>query len=1104
MNVIMFITGHYQFSVRKSGQNMKKSTFNRLFSLVTITTMLLSQPLYMPSVALGANISDFSEDSSSLVSSIEEDYSTSDNSTTEYSVEDQDELGDSASNGSGVGDDILILDDSEKESLESQENQANSEDSSLEASSLGSSLEDEALEASSLGSSLEDDEEELPDDYYEVFPTGLRGDAGPKVESSSSGAGFYKSGINSYNILKSSSLPSYYVTPNLPALRQQSPYGTCWAFSSTALAEISIMKNHPDYSADFSELHLAYFTYNSVVDPLGGTSGDYFTIGAGRETLDMGGSVEAAMNSFARWVGVAEESTADYVKDANTAINPGLDPSLAYSADVAHVVNYYIDLVDKDQSSIDTNKHNNIKQLVHKYGAVTISFAAASSTSGATKSKLYNSKTNAYYNPTYSMHNHSVTIVGWDDNFSKSNFTQTPPGDGAFLIRNSWKNGDGTSVDKNQTYTGYFWMSYYEATLGAKVVAAEFDFTGDYDNNYVYDAGYYNANTTDNKVANVFTAHADGAEFGERIEAVSFETAYSNASYEINVYTDLTNPNNPESGTLSATMTGSNVYAGFYTINLPSPVYVSPGDTFSVVVSLSKPGETPGISEEFQFSSDPAGVSAEKGQSFKYNSKKKTWEDAVTANGSKNYAVKAYTTNATEAESGPTIIDPKSLEFEGLDSDALTMGLKEKVTLKAKVLPEDATNQNVLWTSSDESVVSVSDSGVLTGLSLGTAKITATVEDTDVAKEITVTVVSVTSIEMYRLLDGKKTSVPSQSRRIDSLTFTAVVSTWNDKKYNTGFEWKNYGSAKSPVYAKVSPVGAAKVTVDSDGNLNIAPVNKCTVTFTASSLENPDFTVSKSINFKPYTVSYVLGDGTQNPDNPTYFFVGETKELLAPECNKQDYNFEGWYTDKSFSESSRRDSVLPSDNKNLTFYAKYELSTAILPPVKEEVPELHIVGPDNVAEESYELPAQDTLQLSAVFVTSKDIQEVTSDLTWIIKESSVKGVASIDDKGVLTAAKEGWVKVAAKAATDKSSTGYVESKPVKISVYVPMESAELSKSAVTMAPGASYTVEALLTPAVLGANSGNTVTGKEIGSDVSDSIRWKLLNESDEGYLQLI
>ena len=61
----------------------------------------------------------------------------------------------------------------------------------------------------------------------------------------------------------------------------------------------------------------------------------------------------------------------------------------------------------------------------------------------------------------------------------------------------------------------------------------------------------------------------------------------------------------------------------------------------------------------------------------------------------------------------------------------ITLDLEPDVSFKlsATVLPNDAENKNVIWTSSDESVATVDQTGNVTGVAEGTATITATTED---------------------------------------------------------------------------------------------------------------------------------------------------------------------------------------------------------------------------------------------------------------------------------------------------------------------------------------------------------------------------------------
>jgi len=70
----------------------------------------------------------------------------------------------------------------------------------------------------------------------------------------------------------------------------------------------------------------------------------------------------------------------------------------------------------------------------------------------------------------------------------------------------------------------------------------------------------------------------------------------------------------------------------------------------------------------------------------------------------------------------------------------LTLSYKSKYTLSAAVAPEDAASWKVIWTSSDEAVVKVNETGELTAIGPGNAIITCSMEDKTVLGECAVTV----------------------------------------------------------------------------------------------------------------------------------------------------------------------------------------------------------------------------------------------------------------------------------------------------------------------------------------------------------------------------
>jgi beta-fructofuranosidase len=84
-----------------------------------------------------------------------------------------------------------------------------------------------------------------------------------------------------------------------------------------------------------------------------------------------------------------------------------------------------------------------------------------------------------------------------------------------------------------------------------------------------------------------------------------------------------------------------------------------------------------------------------------------------------------------------------------LNKTATTRTIGTQETLVATVLPADATNKSVSWTSSNSSVATVNSSGLVTAVSVGTATITATTQDMGKTASCIVTVVA----QSYTVLD---------------------------------------------------------------------------------------------------------------------------------------------------------------------------------------------------------------------------------------------------------------------------------------------------------------------------------------------------------------
>ena len=140
-----------------------------------------------------------------------------------------------------------------------------------------------------------------------------------------------------------------------------------------------------------------------------------------------------------------------------------------------------------------------------------------------------------------------------------------------------------------------------------------------------------------------------------------------------------------------------------------------------------------------------------------------------------------------------------------LDHTSLEIARGDSYTLQATVLPEDAVNKTVTWSSSNRNVATVDSNGKVTGVKAGTATITAKAGDKTATCEVTV-IIPVTSITLN--LTSKTL------RQNETVKLTATVKP-TDATYKD-VTW----TSDNPQVASVSSDGT--VTAVSEGTATIS------------------------------------------------------------------------------------------------------------------------------------------------------------------------------------------------------------------------------------------------------------------------------------------
>ena len=172
----------------------------------------------------------------------------------------------------------------------------------------------------------------------------------------------------------------------------------------------------------------------------------------------------------------------------------------------------------------------------------------------------------------------------------------------------------------------------------------------------------------------------------------------------------------------------------------------------------------------------------------------------------------------SDDETVATVDSSGKVTSVSIDSSAKTLSRNQTASLSATVLPSDATNANVTWTSSDTDIATVDANGKVIAKNFGFATITAEADGITAVCTVSVVKRGVTGVTL--------SSTSETLKKGATTTLSATVSPSDATNANVTWKSTNTSVARVDQSGKVTALadGSAAITVEADGKFAVCVV----------------------------------------------------------------------------------------------------------------------------------------------------------------------------------------------------------------------------------------------------------------------------------------